>query len=411
MFYIKYILFFLIFFILHYLEGLPPIGGLSFAQLWKMPLWGLLLVYAITKLRRLSPIEKSGYMMSLQCFMNQETLINPMFSVLKASKLMTMPLFVVFFRGMAHRNAKLLERGMYYFAQFICLSSLPVLLGIVSPLHAIRSAESFVEGAVYFSGVLGSPHAAASYWCISILVLMYGLITGYFKSQASKLYNIVVMIIGFVSIFMAYTRTGWFMLVVGLVFLLKPVRMNVKHIVSFAMFLTVLCGGLTLLYENNDAFRMRMTGSNRYKGIHNTSIDTDGSGRAEFWETGLTNYWNNDVYGLLFGVGYTKVTEDNYKSTGMKVFSHNQFVDALCQHGLIGLSLLLVFFYCIYKHIARIDKRVKYRRLAMAVFWCSVIFAFFQNEMYFNFALLFAAIIVMTEREDRSIKSVKAKFQ
>ncbi|MDE7129203.1 MAG: O-antigen ligase domain-containing protein, partial [Alistipes sp.] len=61
MFYVKYIFFFLVFFLVHYLEGLPPIGSLSVAQLWKLPLLGVLLIYNITRVYRYTSIEKSGY--------------------------------------------------------------------------------------------------------------------------------------------------------------------------------------------------------------------------------------------------------------------------------------------------------------------------------------------------------------
>lgn len=404
MFYVKYIFFFLIFFMLHYLEGLPPIGGLSVAQLWKLPVLGVLLVYNITKVYRYTSIEKSGYLMAMQSVMNRETLINPIFSVVKASKLFTLPLFLGFFRNVVRRRAATLETVMYCFAQFICLSSLPVMLGIVSPLKEMRSAGSFIEDAVYFSGVLGTAHAAASYWCIAILVLLFGLISGYFRSTAARLYNIAMLVVGFVSIFMAYTRTGWFMLVVGLVVLLKPVRLTFKHILVFLSAIAVMYGGFEYLFENNEAFRLRMTGTNMYNGNDGETIDTDGSGRTEFWQTGISNWANNDTYALLFGAGYTKVTDDNFKATGLRVFSHNQFIDALCQHGLIGLLLLLIFFYCIYKNIVRIDKSVEYRRLALAVFWSSVVFAFFQNEMYFNFAVIFAMIIALSDADDKCRK-------
>lgn len=402
MFYVKYIIFFLIFFLLHYFEGLPPIGGLSVAQVWKLPILGMLLIYNITKVYRYTSIEKSGYLMSLECMMNQETLINPMFSVVKASKQLTLPLFLGFFRNMARRNPKSLETVMYSLAQFICLSSLPVMMGFVSPLREMRSAENFgIDGAVYFSGVLGSPHAAASYWCIAILVLMFGLVSGYFKSMAARIYNLAMIVTGFVSIFMAYTRTGWLMLVVGLIFLLKPVKLTFNHILIFLAAVAIMVGGFEYLFENNEAFRLRMTGTNMYNGNDGETIDMGGSGRTEFWSTGISNWSNNDLYALLFGAGYTKVTEDNFQSTGMKVFSHNQFIDALCQHGLIGLLLLLLFFYNIYRYISRIDKRVEYRRLAMAVFWSSVVFAFFQNEMYFNFALIFAIVLSLMQQKSQ----------
>lgn len=404
MFYVKYIFFFLVFFLVHYLEGLPPIGSLSVAQLWKLPLLGVLLIYNITRVYRYTSIEKSGYLMSVQSFMNPEIVINPLFSVAKAFKLLVLPLFLGFFRNVARSHASTLERVMYSLSQFICLASLPVMAGWVSPLRDMRSADNFVEDLVYFSGVMGAPHAAASYWCISILVLLFGLMTGYFRGTLSRLYNIALIAVGFVSIFMAYTRTGWLMLVVGLLFLLKPVRLTIKHVLIFLFAIAIMYGSFEYLFKTNDAFRMRMTATNMYNGNDGETIDMDGSGRIEFWDTGISNWADNDIYGLLFGIGFTQVTEDNYKETGIEVFSHNQFVDSLCQHGLIGLLLLLIFFYSIYKYIVRIDKSVEYRRLALAVFWSNAVFAFFQNQMYFDFAVIFAMILALLQCYNRACK-------
>lgn len=81
-----YILCFLAFFLIHYLEGLPPIGAFSFAQLWKIPLLLYLLLYNILNLRKKERFEKAGYLLSAEYAFCPEILINPLNTLIRISK-------------------------------------------------------------------------------------------------------------------------------------------------------------------------------------------------------------------------------------------------------------------------------------------------------------------------------------
>lgn len=393
---VNYILSFLLFFGIHYFEGVNLGGQISFAQLWKMPILLILLIYNILSIRKRYLFEKSSYALSVVYFFNLETLYNLLFNVIRASKQLPLALWYGFFEHRFRNKSKTLETILFSLAQFICLSSIPILSGIITPLKMMKSAESFgIEGAIYYSGIFGATHAAASYFCVAILVLVYGFINGRFRSQMSKIYNIVLIVIGLVSIFLSYTRTGWLMLIVGLFILLRPTQVTYRKLAVYIVSLTLIIGGIFYLYNSNELFFNRLTGKNIYAGSGGENIELSGSGRTTFWYNGVTNWTYNGMFQLLFGAGYTKVVEDNFKNSGMRVISHNQFIDTLSQNGLVALFLLITFYLGIYQFIKRTNKSAPYRILSLSIYWCSLVFAFFQNEMYFNYAIIFALVLAL----------------
>lgn len=399
---LKYLILFICYFFIHYIEGFPPIGSLSIAQLWKIPLLLYLLVYNILFVKNRPIFEKTGYWLSIEYFFSLETVIKPLNVIIRVSKQLPFILFLGFWRRAFAEKKDVLIKILYGLAQFICLASLPVLLGIIQPLQGEMSAESFgIEGLIYFSSIFGAPHAAASYFCGAVLVLINGFFSNRFTTQISKLFNGILVIIGLISLFKAYVRTGWLMFLVGLCCIPNfKIMTKRKLIIVFCSIIMVICG-LSYLYNNNEAFYARITGRNIYTGTGGTNLEINGSGRTAFWSNAVKGLWDTDnIYYFLFGRGFTKVTEDNLHYTGMEVFSHNQFLDALSQNGFIGFVLLIMFFFYLYRYIKK--RNGSHKKLCYALYWSSFIFAFFQNEMYFDFAILFSLSVAILTLEDEN---------
>lgn len=399
---IRYMAWFLLYCGLHYIEGYPPMGGLPVAQLWKLPLLAYLLLLTIRSRKRKFAFEKSIYGFSIISTLNVESLSNPLYSLAHAMK--QLPL-VLFFRFWIHKfdgRVARLERIMYSLAQFVLLSSLVVLIGLVSPIGGFISADSFgVDSAIYYSGILGSPHAASSYFVAAILILLDGFVRKRFGRRLERWFNFGLILIGLVSVFQAYVRTGWLMLLLGVVVMLLPKRVTLHRVIKFGALSLVLIGGLVYFYETNEQFKARILGRNVYTEASSESIDVAGSGRTSFWLNGIEGWSEGSMYELFFGQGYTKVVERNLEKTGLRVFSHNQFVDSLAEHGLFGLFFLVGFFVCLYVFIRR-HRHSEYYRLNMALFFSAVIFAFFQNEMYFDYMVMFSlslALLVLSDSQ------------
>lgn len=384
---------------MHYLEGLPPVGGISFAQLWKMPVIFFLLCYAIFSLRKKQAFEKWGYTLGIEYAFGAETFINPMGMIVRIFR--TLPVFLLygFWVQKFSDRKKLIETFIYCFAQFIPLASFLVLTGIITPLQEEVSAESFgIENLVYFSGIFGSAHAASSYFCASILVLIFGFMQKRFTSRGSKIFNALLIVISLISIFRSYTRTGWLMLLVGILILIFGRGLTLKRL-STGIILTACIGvGLIYLFHTNEAFSARLTGYNRYTGQGGEAIETSGSGRTSLWQNGVEHLWNsNNGYYFLFGEGFTNLSDNNEKVLGMRVFSHNQFLDALTQNGILGLLILLGVFVAMFMFIRR--RQYPYQLLCYAMYFSNLVFAMFQNEMYFDYAILFSLALAILQLE------------
>jgi hypothetical protein len=392
-----YIIWFAVYFLIHYyIEYLPNIGSVSVAQLWKIPLIVFLIGYNLLSKSQKNTFEKIGYILAIEYMLSPETITNPLKSVILATKPITLILLFGYMIPKYRRKPEVAEKWLYAMAQFIPLLSLPFLIGIIQPIKEyIDAGEHFgVEGLVYYTAAFGSGHCASSYFCASILTLLYGFKTKRFKTNWSKIFNILLIIISLVSTFRAYTRTGWLMLIVGIFTLYSYKKITIKHLRNIAITLFTVFIGIIALYNYSEAFHARIIGTS----VNNTStdkIETGGSGRTKFWENAIVGLYNqNNIYYSLFGQGITIVKKYNLKTTGMEVFSHNQFLDALSQHGLFGIILLCIFYWYIYKYI-RLNKS-PYQKLCYALFFSNLIFAFFQNEMYFDYAVIFAFALSLT---------------
>lgn len=399
---VKIIILFAIFVALHYIEGLPSIAGMSVAQLWKLPIIFFLLSHYIFTPYKAKTFEKCSFLLAIESFINIETLNNISFVIASSTKTLTCILFYYLFSNSL--RIEMVERIILNLSRFICLTSLLTLLDIVTPIEGYESAEQFgVEGQIFYTSLFGTPHAAASYFAISILVLLFFLYKRKYNSHFEKYFNCCMIVVALISIFNTYVRTGWIMLVIGtfMLFGVKKILTNIKLL--FASVMSVC--GFFWLFMNNEAFMARMTARRIYGTMSDSpSIDMDGSGRKEFWENGYRLWENGNNFEFLFGHGYTAVVENNERIMGIRVFSHNQFVDSLSQNGLIAFILLIAVFISQYLFIRK-RKDKEYYRLCLAIWLMSLIFSFFQNEMCFNYAVLYAAAMALLSNSSVTTKS------
>lgn len=397
---IKYIFFFILFVVLHYIEGFPDVDGFSVAQLWKIPLLLFLILYFILHIRKTEKFEKWTMLLILESFFCIEIIINPTSTFTNAIKLIPLVLFFHFFvnRGISQVT---LKKVALFMSRYICLTSLITLLGIIEPIQEYRDAARFgIEGLSYYSSLFGAPHAASSYFAIAIIVLFYFIIKREYSSKLWMAFDIVMIIIAFLSIYQSFVRTGWFMLCIGLLFLMGITNILKKPKYLLLFFISV--GLLYQLYNYNEKVKARMSGVNVYRGIEGQNIETEGSGRTLFWKNGLELWSSGSPYEILFGQGYTSVINNNYKKLGMEVFSHNQFIDILAQHGIIGLIILILVFLYQYKYIRKREQS-PYYRLCLSIFMMTIFFSFFQGVMYFDYAIIYATCLALL------VKDVKLK--
>lgn len=78
--------------------------------------------------------------------------------------------------------------------------------------------------------------------------------------------------------------------------------------------------------------------------------DSYGSGRTVFQKIAIEGWWNNDLFSFLFGAGEGQVNNYLKYHYGMKIGSHNGFIDILFNYGLLGASIYMAIFYHLWKY-------------------------------------------------------------
>lgn len=399
---IIYLFWFVLYVTLHYVEGLPPIGGLSIAQLWKMPLIGYLLLNAIHFHRRTFKFEKCGYTYSLMPFLSVEAATSPFNIVLFSIKQLPT---ILFFRFWQRFNIDVLTKILIMLAQFVCLASLLTLTNIIEPIKNYQNAESIIEGMSYYSSIFGDAHAASSYFSIASVTLIYFLIKNRFRSKINKIFNIFLICVGLYSLFLSFTRTGWVMLLISLLFIIDFKKISIKNKIK-ALFICVITAiGIITLYNNNEAFRYRVSGSGQYKGESENVIDTEGSGRNDFWKNGIELWANSNLYCFLFGNGTDAVVANNKAKTGMPVGSHSLFIDTLAKYGIVTFIALLLFYYYQYRFIITFGRGSPYQPLCRGLLLGSIVFALFQGEAYFDFSVIYSITLVIMYKTNHKMLS------
>ena len=213
--------------------------------------------------------------------------------------------------------------------------------------------------------------------------------------KKEKLFNGLLLMIALYSLYLAYVRTGWLMLLVSLFFLIDFKKISFKTIYRIGVITCVIGLGLTYLYLHNEAFRLRISGGGQYRGESEYIVDLSGSGRLDFWNNGISLWLKSDAYPFFMGLGYDDVIQKNYEEKGMTVFSHNFFVDTLTQYGLCGLLLLFAYYSSMFFFIKKHKRGSPFGNLCVSIFAGLLIFNIFQSEIYFNYAIFFSLSLVL----------------
>ena len=399
---VKYWVYFLLFFFVFYFENGIKFGGLSLAAVWKMPILVYLFFFMVKNTRKKIPLFiKVNTLYSFKQFFNPYLLANLGIAIDSFSRYIVQSLFFVYFKYKYKGREIQLERMLYVLSQFVVLASLPVLLGILEPfVEKIDTSRYGIEGLEYFSGIFGTYHTASAYYSMTTVFFVYRLVNKIGKNGENK-WDLLFLLLSSYMLFLTYVRTGWIMALLGILFVVKPKTMTFSKKIKYAIILCFLFLGIFVFYANNELFRARITNRDVYASTEQ-KVDISGSGRTQYWSNGVALWGNSDFDELLFGCGIDKVLDNNYKTTGMKIISHSEFVDALAQQGLIAFVLLLLFYFYLYKYIAR-RKHSKYYNLSFSMLIMLFLFSFFQGRVPFLAQILSTIVFVLLDFDSKSI--------
>jgi hypothetical protein len=355
---IKKIFFYSLFFLILYFEDLS-LGGIRLAKVWKIPFY-FYGIYYVFKQR--FPNNEIKILYGLSIFISLKIIFNAYFiygfleNVSEAFYFLTLPLsFAYFYYRYKNQPGKL-----YYLlisvSLFMILSNIPFVLDILPQRNNIFSLERFglmeqfaLNGLFYHSSI------TSKILVVSILILLT-----YYKDRIlnkfEKIFILSTILFGTYCLFLCYTRTGWFLLIIGAAILFIYKEKFAKLFFKILPLIFILGFALVSYVQTNESLSLRLRGGTTYR--QNTEIDASifTSYRLVIYENALKNLYQEGFASIILGTGKKKATEDMGKLIGTNFVAHNKFIELFQYGGFITLILFIVFLRKIYKLIKTIPK-------------------------------------------------------
>lgn len=365
---------YLLFFVLLYNES-AQIGGMPLSQLWKIPLLVYIAIFAIKRKWHRPLFNKYAYGYGFVKLLNRGIINTTFTTISDFSRYITFPLLYDYISSKI-KNSQKAYNIIYHISQFTIISFIPFLLKILhskKEIDANSSSLEIMEEAGRTSGIFGSSHEASSLLALCLVFMINHFLT-HKLSKSQKIRLFLIFSIGLWALVSTYARGGWVMFSLGAFILIVN---NQRNLVFGVFFLFFLYLGTTYLMVHNEYFYNRITDKNE-QGIQNSS-DRAGSGRLWFAENGI-NFWkeSNAPYEFLFGKGMTELMEYQKKETGLYIYCHNGYIDALAQNGIVGFVCFIGYTVCALIFVIH-NKRSPHRRFCITIIIMFIIFQLLQG--------------------------------
>lgn len=386
---VKTILPYLLVFFLIYLGPLQ-VGPTTFSQVWKIPLF-VFLIWQILIIRN----NKKPNFIRWSYARAAKNLVTSGFSISYFAGISDFLRYMMFplmyeYAALKIKDIKHIDKILLGFSQFVILSGVPFVLGIMQSMVEDKVDVNITGG---FSGMFQNSHGAAIVTTTAVLILL-----AYLKMKSDLIkypkFNYALLLFGAYLIYLTYIRTGYAMFFIGLVILYLPKKFTVKQVVRAGLALFVLVFAFFYLLETSETFY------NRIFDIRNGQKTAAGSGRLLFWKASFDMWYDGNLFEMLFGFGLHGLEEAIYKVVGLRVYAHNEFFTQLGQNGFLGIVFFIGYLISLFKFIWKRRKLGSYR-LAMAIFFLYVSLMMTQGGMWFELDIFMVLVFLKLDFEDK----------
>lgn len=344
----KEILFFIFLWLLLYIEPIT-IGPLKISQIWKAVVVAGMFGYLLTK--RLPAYVWIGFLFAFKYLFYTQMPYGYLTAIQNALEAMIFPLFLGYFYIKYRNRPDGTERLIHIvilLSLFFIFSTVPFMFGLETINPATELDKYGIEGTAT-KGLFYHISVSSKVFTIATIVLInaYKRFSNSFKNKIIWLSSVLL---GTWFVFTSWTRTGWFIFLVALLVSLFYNSSFKKKIT--AVIVTVLIFiGIIWIYENNQAFRYRLSGGTTYRTDTELSIEQLTSERIPFIMVALDNLKEEGLISQILGYGEEHGMDLFDKKTGMRIVSHNKTFEILEASGIIGLFLYMLFIYQLFKKV------------------------------------------------------------
>lgn len=160
--------------------------------------------------------------------------------------------------------------------------------------------------------------------------------------------------------------------------------------------LAVIGGAYLYMLNNDERFYNRINDV-----INDGEYQADaGSGRLIYASISLNMFQNSDTAEQLIGNGIDPLMDNMERAIGLRIYSHNGWIDALTGNGIIGLFLLVVFCFTAFIYSIR-HRKEKYAEITISCIIMYISYQSTQGGVFFYQDLLVAiafALIIKLPR-------------
>lgn len=218
--------------------------------------------------------------------------------------------------------------------------------------------------------------------CALCLVSLYLFVIS--KKLAFKFITIVTLIIGFLSIAKAGSRSPVVVFALVIAFYLAARLGKLKALAIFLVF-----AALVFLFLNPIIGVLHSFGSNIADRLTNIVVEHDTSGRQEIWE----NVWGIIKKSPVFGAYYLVPS-----GVGSGMYPHNFYLEAFMTMGLIGgIPFMILIFFTMGK-VYKLIKIEHHTTWILLLYLQILVFGFFSTGLYSSQELWILMFYVLTIR-------------
>lgn len=380
-----------IFFLIYW--GAISVGPTTFSQVWKIPLFVFMFWQVLVIRNRKKPsFVKWSYARAAKNLVTGGFSVSYVAGIIDFVRYMMFPLMYEYV-SLKIKDLKHLDKILLGFAQFIIISGIPFVLGL---LRSKAKDAILYEDFDSYAGMFQNTHGAAITTTTAVLILL-----AFLKLNSSiikyKKLNYALLIFGIYLIYLTFIRTGYAMFFIGLIFIFIPKKISFKQIISATVALSVLVFGFVYLLETSETFY------NRIFDIRNGKQTAAGSGRLLFWKASIDLWFNGNVFEIFFGFGYEALLDKIGEVTGIRVYAHNEFFTQLGQNGLLGIVFFIGYLVSLLQFIWKRRKMPSFR-LSIAVYFLYVSLMLTQGGMWFELDVFMVLVFVKLEFESAIYK-------
>ena len=324
-------------------------GSLKISQIWKAVVVVGMFGYLLTK--RFPAYLWLGFLFSFKYLLYTKFPYGYLTAIQDMLETMIFPLFLGFFY-IKYRNR---QDGTEQLVHIAILLSLFVVFSTVPFMFGLKSLNPETE--LYKYGVEGEAtkglfyHIAVSskIFTISTIVLINA-----YKRFSNNIINksiwLSAVLLGTWFVVSSWTRTGWFMFLIALLISLFYNSSFKKKLGAIFISALILIG-IAWVYNNNLAFKYRLTGGAVYRTNTTLSVDQLEKARLPFVFVAIDNLKDEGLPGQLFGYGTQHGVDLFKQKTGMAIVSHNRTTEILESSGIVGLLLYISFILILFKKV------------------------------------------------------------